>query len=139
MNKQTKQTLKMAGYDLDGVITDVEKFDGFDDVCLETIKRVRSVIEEALSEREPAQEPVAWCVMSEYGEIGALGLNGEPNKPNYSTPLYTRPAKLKRLSNAEVFDSRKDDYGVPSKYWDEYARAIEQSIATKNGMELSDE
>jgi hypothetical protein len=56
MNKD--EALKMAGYDLDGVIADVEKFDGFDNVCLETIKRVRNVIAEALE--QPAQEPVAW-------------------------------------------------------------------------------
>jgi hypothetical protein len=42
------EELKMAGYDLDGVIADVEKFDGFDDVCLQTIKRVRSTIAKAL-------------------------------------------------------------------------------------------
>jgi hypothetical protein len=52
------EALKMAGYELDGVIADVEKFDGFDDVCLQTIKRVRSTIEEALE--QSAQEPVAW-------------------------------------------------------------------------------
>jgi hypothetical protein len=59
MNEQTQKVtgavttanaLKMAGYDLDGVIADVEKFDGFDDVCLQTIKRVRSVIDEALEQ-----------------------------------------------------------------------------------------
>jgi len=44
------EALKMAGYDLDGVITDVEEFDGFDDVCLQTIKRVRNIIAEALEE-----------------------------------------------------------------------------------------
>jgi hypothetical protein len=48
-----KESLKMAGYDLDGVIADVEKFDGFDDVCLQTIKLVRNVIAEALE--QPAQ------------------------------------------------------------------------------------
>jgi hypothetical protein len=47
------EALKMAGYDLDGVIADVEKFDGFDNVCLETIKRVRNVIAETLE--QPAQ------------------------------------------------------------------------------------
>jgi len=48
------EALKMAGYELDGVIADVENFDGFDDVCLQTIKRVRSTIAEALE--QPAQE-----------------------------------------------------------------------------------
>jgi hypothetical protein len=56
MNTQTQEALKMAGYDLDGVIADVEKFDGFDNVCLETIKRVRNVIAETLE--QPAQKPV---------------------------------------------------------------------------------
>ena len=51
MNKD--EALKMAGYDLDGVIADVEKFNGFDNVCLETIKRVRNVIAETLE--QPAQ------------------------------------------------------------------------------------
>jgi hypothetical protein len=59
------EALKMAGYDLDGVIADVEKFDGFDNVCLETIKRVRNVIAETLATNEessvvqPAQESKA--------------------------------------------------------------------------------
>jgi len=59
MNKQTQEALKMAGYELDGVIADVEKFDGFDDVCLQTIKRVRSTIAEALEAEQvrQAQEP----------------------------------------------------------------------------------
>jgi hypothetical protein len=50
MNTQTQEALKMASYELNGVIADVEKFDGFDDVCLQTIKRVRSTIEEALEQ-----------------------------------------------------------------------------------------
>lgn len=33
-------------YELEGVITDVEQGDGFDDVCLGTIKRVQSEIAE---------------------------------------------------------------------------------------------
>jgi hypothetical protein len=56
MNTKTQETLKMAGYNLDGVIADVENFDGFDDVCLRTIKRVRITIAKALE--QPAQEPV---------------------------------------------------------------------------------
>jgi hypothetical protein len=51
MNTQTQEALKMAGYELDGVIADVEKFDGFDDVCLQTIKRIRSTIAEALEQQ----------------------------------------------------------------------------------------
>jgi hypothetical protein len=63
------EALKMAGYELDGVIADVEKFDGFDDVCLQTIKRVRSTIEEALEIancdlKQSAQEPVACLARS---------------------------------------------------------------------------
>jgi hypothetical protein len=50
MNTQTANALKMASYELDGVIADVEQFDGFDDVCLQTIKRVRNVIAEALNQ-----------------------------------------------------------------------------------------
>jgi len=76
MNKQTQEALKMAGYDLDGVITDVEEFDGFDDVCLQTIKRVRSTIAEALEIvncdlKQPAQEPaqeVKDTIFSNYNE-----------------------------------------------------------------------
>jgi hypothetical protein len=50
------EALKMAGYDLDGVIADVEKFDNFDNVCLETIKRVRNVIAETLEQPTYTQE-----------------------------------------------------------------------------------
>jgi hypothetical protein len=61
------EALKIAGYNLDGVISDVEKFDGFDDVCLQTIKRVRSTIAEALE--QPAQEPVAFTNADEIQEL----------------------------------------------------------------------
>ena len=36
------------------------------------------------------------------------------------------------LTADEIFDLRDDDYGVPSKYWDDYARAIEQELKDKN-------
>jgi hypothetical protein len=66
MNKQTQEALNMAGYDLDGVIADVEKFDNFDDVCLQTIKRVRRTIAEALE--QPAQEIVELMDLVKYGQ-----------------------------------------------------------------------
>lgn len=56
LEQTPQESLKMAKYNLDGVIADVEKFDGFDDVCLKTIKRVRSVIAKALE--QPAQSDV---------------------------------------------------------------------------------
>jgi hypothetical protein len=63
------EALKMAGYDLDGVIADVEKFDGFDDVCLQTIKRVRSVIDEALEAEQVCQaQEVKDTIFSNYNE-----------------------------------------------------------------------
>jgi hypothetical protein len=91
MNTQTQEALKMAGYELDGVIADVEKFDGFDDVCLQTIKRVRSTIEEALATNkesslvQPAQEPYAWATEWEDGE---WSISHSPNMGKQSIPLY---------------------------------------------------
>lgn len=41
MNKFTEVTPRTLAYELDGVITDVEVGNGFDDVCMITIKRVR--------------------------------------------------------------------------------------------------
>ena len=38
--------LDMLGYELDGVICDVEMTGEFDDVCLGTIKRVREALKE---------------------------------------------------------------------------------------------
>ena len=37
----TKKLSKELYYELEGVIIDIEEGDGFDDVCLETIKSVR--------------------------------------------------------------------------------------------------
>lgn len=39
--------LKHLAHELDGVIADVEQGDGFDDVCLATIKRVRAAMAQA--------------------------------------------------------------------------------------------
>lgn len=38
MNEKLKELM----YELEGVIIDVEQGEGFDDICLETIKRVRA-------------------------------------------------------------------------------------------------
>jgi hypothetical protein len=104
MNKQTHEALKMAGYELDGVIADVEKFDGFDDVCLQTIKRVRSVIDEALE--QPAQEPYAWATEWEDGE---WSISHSPNTGKQSIPLYphstpdsTHPHQWQELTNEDI-------------------------------------
>ena len=37
----TPKDVKMLAYELMGVIADVEQGDGFDEVCLDTIKRVQ--------------------------------------------------------------------------------------------------
>lgn len=49
-----KDAIKMLGYELDGVIIDTEQGHGFDDVCLETIKRVRTELH-AMSEAAKAE------------------------------------------------------------------------------------
>jgi hypothetical protein len=73
------EALKMAGYELDGVIADVEKFDGFDDVCLQTIKRVKSTIEEALATNEEssvvqlAQEKTLKSLRDEFAMAALSG------------------------------------------------------------------
>lgn len=38
----TPKDVKMLAYELMGVIVDVEEGDGFDQVCLDTIKRVQN-------------------------------------------------------------------------------------------------
>ena len=52
-------------YELDGVITDVERGNGFDDVCLRTLKRVR----DALQQREPEYDLWRRVVRYIYGDI----------------------------------------------------------------------
>jgi hypothetical protein len=112
MNKQTQEALKMAGYELDGVIADVEKFDGFDDVCLQTIKRVRSVIAETLATNkefslvQTAQEPYAWATEWEDGE---WSISHSPNMGKQSIPLYphstpdsTHPHQWQELTNEDI-------------------------------------
>jgi len=37
----TPRELKMLAYELTGVIVDVEQGNGFDEVCLDTVKRVQ--------------------------------------------------------------------------------------------------
>jgi len=41
---------KHQSYELMGVITDVEEGDGFDDVCLDTVKRVAQHLDNDLKE-----------------------------------------------------------------------------------------
>ena len=136
MNKD--EALKMAGYNLDGVIADVEKFDGFDNVCLETIKRVRNVIAEALE--QPAQEPVAW--MSKTGSFTAIAeTKKQLPKGTEPIPLYTHPHQWQGLTDDEIelfifehtkFNVNKKDDFETIKYFKNCINAIEQALKEKN-------
>jgi hypothetical protein len=132
MNEQIQDVLNVIRYNLDGVIADVEKFDGFDDVCLQTIKRVRNVIAEALE--QPAQEPVAW--LQEYenqnGDIKhtvtdeRIGIN--------DIPVYTNPHQWQGLTDDEII-KHWDSAGRFGESWVQavwLARDIEQALKDKN-------
>lgn len=65
---QEPSKLKMAGFDLDGVIADGYR-EGLDNVSLSTIKRVRKIIADYVE--QPAQEPVAWIsVKDKLPDVG---------------------------------------------------------------------
>jgi hypothetical protein len=116
MNTQTQEALKMAGYELDGVIADVEKFDGFDDVCLQTIKRVRSVIDEALEAEQvcQAQKPFGIYHVGDTEEESDFFLFKDSGDVSCEKciKLYTHPAqplsadKLERLAENNFINGR---------------------------------
>ena len=126
-------TNKELYFELRGVIADVEE-SGFDDVCLETIKRVA----DALARTEP--EPVAWlfqneetglteCVDTQQVEWGF-----EKNNPRWQKimPLYPAPPQRE-------WQGLTDD-DIEDVCWTEvdqrlrsFARAIEAKLKEKNG------
>jgi hypothetical protein len=152
MNKD--EALKMAGYNLDGVIADVEKFDGFDNVCLETIKRVRNVIAEALE--QPAQKPVGYWNGStsfDYYKYDADGFIVSEFEIHDWKPLYTHPhqdgtspseardKEFVTLTAEEIelfifehtkFNVNKKDDFETIKYFKNCINAIEQALKEKN-------
>ena len=60
IQEQEPSELKMSGYDLDGVIADIEFGHPFDEVCLNTIARVRKVIYECVEAPSQKQEPITF-------------------------------------------------------------------------------
>jgi len=127
------EALKMAGYDLDGVIADVEKFDGFDNVCLETIKRVRNVIAEALE--QPAQEPYCWCFLDMLvsKEEAKSYEQDEDFKGAKAFPLYTHPYQWQGLTDDEIQNITWKIWGADALEPElDYARAIEAKLKEIN-------
>jgi hypothetical protein len=122
------EALKMAGYELDGVIADVEKFDGFDDVCLQTIKRVRSTIEEALATNkesslvQPAQEH-NFC--SRCGKRASKDLN----QIHTCTPPQALEQPAWQGLTADELEDIKDN---SKEGWYQLVRNVEQALKEKN-------
>lgn len=123
-----KVALKMAGYNLDGVIADIEKFDGLDDVCIRTIKRVRSVIAEAISNqecnKESNQQPAnafcdsncVWtdhhpdCVIGKQPAQEPMAWMNDEGFGLYPTndtaiPLYTHPHQWQELTDDDFHEA----------------------------------
>lgn len=106
------EALKMAGFDLDGVIADGYR-EGLDNVSLSTIKRVRKTIADYVA--QPAQEPVAWIKQDNYG-TPSLVFNGsfkyESSVVLYDNiPLYPHPApSCDKVSRLEVIDNNGRAY-----------------------------
>lgn len=72
-------------YELDGVLCDVEHGDGFDDVCLQTVKRVRDrlCVLAAPEPAEPTQERVLQWARSIEG-VRVFDMGGSIfGKPEY--------------------------------------------------------
>jgi hypothetical protein len=121
MDNQTQEALKMAGYELDGVIADVEKFDGFDDVCLQTIKRVRSVIDEAL---EAEQEPFGIYHVGDTEEESDFFLFKDSGDVSCEKciKLYTHPAQPWQEVKDTIFSNYNEN--ISKQVWN-----------TKSGLE----
>jgi hypothetical protein len=98
--------LRAQGHELAGVITDVEQGHGFDDVCLETVKRVRSQL--ARQSQEPAGKLVEHC---EFGDL--IHWYGE--KPPEGTDLYAAPT----LASASQGQAERVAVPVQRMYMDE--------------------
>jgi hypothetical protein len=141
------EALKIAGYDLDGVIADVEKFDGFDDVCLQTIKRVRSTIAKALE--QPAQEPKVivspqndrilfqdttngkYMMVDVNSNLLADIISSQLNK--FFDEIYTHPHQWQGLTDDEIDTLEHNDFTCWGR--DDlivFGRAIEQALKEKN-------
>ena len=114
------EALKMAGYDLDGVIADVEKFNGFDNVCLQTIKRVRNVISEALEQS---------------ASLGDFNRMSKEECVDYIEYLRKEIDLLtfkewQGLTDDEIANLNLDGFVDEGEL--EFARAIEQALKEKN-------
>jgi hypothetical protein len=153
MNTQTQEALKMAMYELE--IVGLKDGDTYN-ACKEALERPAQEPDywlgyglQAYDEKphddatplylrpapQPAQEPVGYIEPADLESVpdGDTGLWFAKQDERYSIPIYTHPAQpWQGLTADEIFDLRKDDYGVPSKYWDDYARAIEAKLKEKN-------
>jgi hypothetical protein len=154
MNTQTQATLKMAIEYIQDMVKGDVSFNGVSnnqviDACKQALEQPAQEIVEIMDlmqygqsftkiAAEPAQEPVAWIdevnntittvQLMKYGWLGS----DDRAIPDAWIKLYTHPHQWVWLTEDEIFNLRKDDYGVPSKYWDDYARAIEQALKEKN-------
>lgn len=154
VSSKMETTISMLGYELDGVIEDVKR-DGFDKVCLDTIKRVRK----ALGEYQ-AQEPVAFDGKFPENFDSSLGIPAQylrlangimmdyMGKRSWGVPMCataimefinTHPApSWQGLSDDEITQLKEQAYvgneGGGMKFFDynRFARAIEQALKEKN-------
>lgn len=56
----TPTDLKRLGYELSGVIADVEQGEGFDQICLDTLKRVETQLFAWATESIPLKHSEHW-------------------------------------------------------------------------------
>jgi hypothetical protein len=129
MNTQTQEALKMAIEALGSIHNQLLEngWRGLQDYEAQALHACKEALNIANCD---LKQPVAW--MNDIAFSMDKELLGTRSR---IVPLYTHFAPAKEfvtLTDDEIFDLRKDDYGVPSKYWDDYARAIEAKLKEKN-------
>ena len=137
MNKQTQEALKMAmRFAKSNILTRISGLHGENPL---TGQEVFDACKEALSEQEPAQEPVAWYWNSFKGNEPHCDVKrGSPKLDHIfgePTPLYTHPNQWQGLSDDEklaIIRKWKDAHTMREQELIGLGDAIEQALKDKN-------
>jgi hypothetical protein len=121
--------LKMAGFELDGVIADIKLSGEFDCVSYDTVVRVRKTIADYVAQPQPK----LFLDLTNSNGNHPVQQEHIHNCPNcnslFTKEIYSTPApSWQGLSDDEIGWLLAEGNG---NYWD-FARAIEQALKEKN-------
>jgi hypothetical protein len=133
MNKQTQEALQMAmRFAKSNILTRISGLHGENPL---TGQEVFDACKEALSEQEPAIEPVGWYWNSFKGNEPHCDVKRGSSKLDHifgePIPLYTHPKQWQGLTDDEVEKMARQASNFSISYH-EFAHAIEQALKEKN-------